>query len=187
MLANRKTAGTAMSRRWGFMVLGIILSVLFGSKAEADIRKGIAAYQRGEYERALQEFEKAARKGDAQAYCNLGIFYREGKAMPPDLKRSFEMYKRGAEKGSVLSALNLGQAYRKGEGVAVDYAEAARWYEFAARRGDYRQATNSASSMWKAKVCEPTKSKASPGCIRARIWTSWTTRRLRTRCSLLAP
>lgn len=138
MLANRKTAVPAIRRRWSFMVLGIIFSVLFGSKAEADTRKGITAYQRGDYERALQELEKAAQKGDAQAYYNLGIFYREGKATPPDLKRSFEMYKRGAEKGSVLAAFNLGQAYRKGEGVAVDYAEAARWYEFAAKRSDYR-------------------------------------------------
>jgi len=73
MLANRKTAGPAMSRRWGFMVLGIILSVLFGSKAEADIRKGIAAYQRGDY----------------RAGNELGILHVEGKGVRADKIEGF--------------------------------------------------------------------------------------------------
>ncbi|MCG7392759.1 sel1 repeat family protein [Microvirga sp. ACRRW] len=120
------------------MVLGIVLSALFGSKAEADTRKGIAAYQQGDYVTAFKELDQAARVGDAQAYYNLGIFYQEGKAQPRNLEQAFAMYKRGAEKGSVLAAFNLGQAYRKGEGIAVNYTEAARWYEFAAKRGDYR-------------------------------------------------
>ncbi len=126
-------------RGWqAVMVLGFILSALFGTNAQADTRKGIEAYRRGQYETALQELEKAAKAGDAQAFYNLGIFYHEGKAVPRDPEQAVAFYKRGAEKGSVLAAFNLAQAYRKGEGVAVDYAQAARWYEFAAKRGDYR-------------------------------------------------
>ena len=120
------------------MVLGILLSALFGPRAEADTLKGLQAYERGDYETALSELEKSAKAGDAQAYFNLGIFYSEGKAVPKDQEQAVAMYKRGAEKGSVLAAFNLGQAYRKGEGIVLDYREEARWYEFAAKRGDYR-------------------------------------------------
>lgn len=120
------------------MMLGIILSALLGSSAQADTRAGISAYQRGDYAKALSELEKAAKAGDAQAYYNLGIFYREGKAVAADPEKALEMYKLGAQKGSVLAAYNLAQAYRKGEGVAPDFRQAARWYEFAVKRGDFR-------------------------------------------------
>lgn len=120
------------------MILGFLFSALFGTKVQADTRKGIEAYRRGQYELAHQELEKAAKAGDAQAFYNLGIFYQEGKAVPRDPEQAVAFYKRGAQKGSVLAAFNLAQAYRKGEGAAVDYAQAARWYEFAVKRGDYR-------------------------------------------------
>lgn len=114
------------------------LTLFGGNSATADTRSGIAAYQRGDYATAMNELEKAARGGDAQAYYNLGIAYAEGKAVPQDRAKAVGYYRQGAGKGSVLAAYNLAQAYRKGEGVALDYAQAAKWYAFAAKRGDYR-------------------------------------------------
>lgn len=126
------------TRKTGFaMVLGL-MAALFGSRAEADTRAGIEAYRRGDYARALAELERGAKRGDAQAFYNLGVLYAEGRAVPADRAKAVAMYKRGAERGSVLAAYNLAQAYRKGEGTPVDFAQAARWYEFAAKRGDYR-------------------------------------------------
>lgn len=114
------------------------LSLFGGNQAVADTRAGIMAYQRGDYATAMSELEKAAGRGDAQAYYNLGIAYAEGKAVPQDRAKAVSLYQQGAGKGSVLAAYNLAQAYRKGEGVVLDHGQAAKWYEFAAKRGDYR-------------------------------------------------
>jgi uncharacterized protein len=119
-------------------ILSALLSLVGGGQAMSDTAKGIAAYQRGDYPRAMKELQAAAEKGDEQAYYNLGVAYAEGKAGPRDMTRAIAAYRKGAEGGSVLAAYNLAQAYRKGDGVVRDYSQAAKWYEAAARHGDFR-------------------------------------------------
>ena len=119
-------------------ILSALISLVGGGQALSDTAKGIAAYQRGDYPRAMKELQAAADKGDEQAYYNLGVAYAEGKAGPRDMGKAIAAYRRAAEDGSVLAAFNLAQSYRKGDGVASDYSEAAKWYERAAKHGDFR-------------------------------------------------
>lgn len=125
-----------------YLVAGLLasLSAVLAGSARADVRTGIAAYARGDYPRAMREFEAAAEKGDPQALYNLGVAHAEGKAVPADRAKAVDLYRQAAGRGSVLAAFNLGQAYRKGEGVAADFAEAARWYRMAAEGGHYKAA-----------------------------------------------
>lgn len=120
-------------------IIGSLLA-LFSGGAKADVSAGIAAYQRGDYPRAMRELEESAAKGDEQALYNLGVAYAEGKAVPADRAKALDLFRRAVESGSVLAAFNLGQAARKGEGVAVDFGEAARWYRMAAEGGHYKAA-----------------------------------------------
>lgn len=119
-------------------ILSALISLVSGGQAMSDTAKGIAAYQRGDYVRAMKELQAAAEKGDEQAYYNLGVAYAEGKAGPRDMAQAIAAYRKGAEGGSVLAAFSLGQIYRKGDGVAHDYSQAAKWYEAAAKHGDFR-------------------------------------------------
>lgn len=119
-------------------ILSALISLVGGGQAMSDTAKGIAAYQRGDYARAMKELQAAAEKGDEQAYYNLGVAYAEGKAGPRDMAKAIAAYRKGAEGGSVLAAFSLGQIYRKGDGVAHDYSQAAKWYEAAAKHGDFR-------------------------------------------------
>ena len=125
-----------------WILTGVVasLSALLAGSARADVRTGIAAYARGDYPRAMREFEAGAEKGDPQALYNLGVAYAEGKAVPADRAKAIDLYRQATAHGSVLAAYNLGQAYRKGEGVAADFAEATRWYRMAAEGGHYKAA-----------------------------------------------
>ncbi|MBW6424524.1 sel1 repeat family protein [Rhizobium sp. XQZ8] len=119
-------------------ILSALISLGGGGQAMSDTAKGIAAYQRGDYPRAMKELQASADKGDEQAYYNLGVAYAEGKAGPRDMAKAIAAYRKGAEGGSPLAAFSLGQVYRKGDGTERDYSEAAKWYEIAAKHGDYR-------------------------------------------------
>lgn len=125
-----------------YLLTGILasLAALLAGSARADVRTGIAAYARGDYPRAMREFEAGAAKGDPQALYNLGVAYAEGKAVAADRPKALDLYRQAAGRGSVLAAYNLGQAYRKGEGAGADFAEAARWYRMAAEGGHYKAA-----------------------------------------------
>ena len=58
-----------------YLVFPVPLILLFGTPAYADIQKGLAAAESGDYETALKEFTPFAEQGDADAQNNLGLIY----------------------------------------------------------------------------------------------------------------
>ena len=65
----------------------LLLTLLVGNPAfSADWKKGVAAYQSGNFATALRKWTPLAEQGDAAAQFNLGILYRLGKGLPQDDK-----------------------------------------------------------------------------------------------------
>ena len=97
--------------------------------------KGVAHYANKEYDKALECYEKAAKHGHANAQCNLGYMYENGRGVPQDYAKAVEWYRKAAEQGYASAQYNLGVMYANGHGVAQDYAKAAEWYRKAAEQG----------------------------------------------------
>jgi TPR repeat protein len=97
-------------------------------------------YQEGkgvvqDYKKAIEWYQKAAEKGNADAQADLGFMYRNGYGVAKDYKKSIEWYQKAAEKGNATAQANLGFMYRNGYGVAKDDKKAIFWYQKAADQG----------------------------------------------------
>ena len=65
---------------WAFRacLAALVLLAVTTLPAKADFEDGAAAYQRGDYETAFEEWQSAAEKGDVDAQATLGGAYLVG-------------------------------------------------------------------------------------------------------------
>ena len=110
------------------LVLSIFLIFLQAAPAWAGRAEGWAAYARGDYETALQEFLPLAEEGTPNAHFALGFVYQHVKSDPLNDAEAVKWYLRAAENGHALAQHNLGLMYANGRGIARNDAEAVRWY-----------------------------------------------------------
>ena len=103
--------------------------------ATADLERGFAAYNRGDYATALKEWRPLAIAGDAGAQFNLGHMHREGKGTIQDYRQAFKWYKKAAEQGLAKAQNNLGAMYENGKGIPQNFVLAYMWYNIAAAGG----------------------------------------------------
>ena len=129
------------------LVLSIVLIFLQAVPAWAGRAEGWAAYARGDYETALQEFLPLAEQGTANAHFTLGFVYEHIKGDALNDVEAVKWYRRAAEKGHAQAQHNLGLMYANGRGIARDDAEAVRWYTKAAHQ-DIAKAQVNLGSMY---------------------------------------
>ncbi|GMN13706.1 SPOR domain-containing protein [Altererythrobacter sp. MTPC7] len=102
--------------------------------ALADVKTGVDAWSRGDYDTAVAEWRGPAAKGDPDAQFNLAQAYRLGRGVEANEKQAEVFYAKAADKGHLKAADNLGllmfQDGRRQE--AMPYVSAA------ADRGDPR-------------------------------------------------
>jgi uncharacterized protein len=77
------------------------------SPAFADSKKGVDAWERGDYAAAIKEWRPLAIKGDADSQFNLAQAYRFGRGTPVDMKMAEEWYRRAASQGHLQAEDNL--------------------------------------------------------------------------------
>lgn len=114
--------------------LALVLVVSLAVPAWADFQDGVAAYDRGDYATALQEFKPLAEQGDARAQNSLGLMYYHGQGVPQDDAEAVRLYSLAAEQGYAWAQYHLGLMYANGEGVLRDYVQAHMWSNLAASR-----------------------------------------------------
>ncbi|WP_346990413.1 tetratricopeptide repeat protein [Bacteroides caccae] len=121
---------------------------------------GVGAPKGKDLKLAIEFYEKAAEKGCADAYTNIGKIYETEqpelitqKLVKIKLKdaanaasilwdEAIKYHQLAAEKGSAMGAYNLGIAYNSGLlGLAIDYEEATKWFRRATELG-YKRAVN---------------------------------------------
>ena len=66
------------------LALAVALLITLATPSQADFQDGLAAFLRGDYATALQEFKPLAEQGDADAQFNLGVMYQKGRGVPQD-------------------------------------------------------------------------------------------------------
>ncbi len=125
----------------------------------------MAAYQRGDYATALNEFLRLAEEGNCGAQYNLGVMYRNGLGVPRVYARAVKWYRKAAEQGYAEAQNILGSMYDNGQGVPQDYAQAHMWYNLVASRlppgkerdNAARNLENLAAKMSPAQISEAQK------------------------------
>ena len=117
--------------------LGAFALLVFGIApvpALADVKDGVEAWDRGDYDAAVAQWRGPADKGDADAMFNMGQAYKMGRGVAKDLDKAESFYRRAAQKGHVRAADNLGillfQTSRQSEAIPL--------LEASARRGEPR-------------------------------------------------
>ncbi len=78
-----------------FVFIFLLSSAVFAGEFE----DGLSAYARGDYQKAFEKFELAAKQGDANAEYSLGAMFANGKAGSINYEKSAQYYKKAAVKG----------------------------------------------------------------------------------------
>lgn len=120
---------TNFSRNFGLLGAAVI-ALAAASPALADVKAGVDAWERGEFDRAVTEWRDPAAKGDPDAQFNLGQAYKLGRGVPMDLKQAEAWYKKAADRGHVQASDNYGlvlfQDNRREEAMPYIRASSAR-------------------------------------------------------------
>jgi len=97
---------------------------------------GFEAYDSGDYEAAVLEWQALANKGHAVAQFNLGVMYQLGLGVGQDNAEAVNWYRMAAEQGNAKAQQNIGYMYMKGLGLAQSSTQALKWYREAANQGN---------------------------------------------------
>ena len=97
---------------------------------------GLAAYNAGDYKKALANFIAANKKGHMKAPRYIGLCYEHGYGVKANAKEAAKWYTIAAERGDITGTYYLGRLFETGNGVSQDYSKALNLYQKAAQRGD---------------------------------------------------
>lgn len=110
------------------------LALMSAAPALADVKAGVDAWARGDYDAAVREWRGPATAGDADAQFNMAQAYRLGRGVEENAKQAEVLYAKAAAQGHIKASDNYGlllfQAGRREE--AMPYVKGA------ADRGDPR-------------------------------------------------
>lgn len=114
----------------------------YADYADADYRNARLAEDKGDKQKAIELFQRAAARGHGAALSALGIKYREGDGVSKDLPRAIAMFRSAAANGNTDAMNALGVIYAEGTGVERSEATALEWYARAAKIGDFYASRN---------------------------------------------
>ena len=88
--------------------LAVLVFVLGAQAVVADVKTGVDAWTRGEYETAVKQWREPALKGDPDAQFNMGQAYKMGRGVKTDLVVALDWYKKAAARGHLQAADSYG-------------------------------------------------------------------------------
>ena len=118
------------------LISAAFVAATLATPAWADFNSGVAAYARGDFETAAQQFIPLAETAnDPFAQRFLGDMYAKGKGVDQDMAAAAKWYKAAAEKGVASAQCELGLLYRDGNGVPKDLENSFAWLSVANKLG----------------------------------------------------
>ncbi len=114
------------------LLAALLVIALTAVPARADFQDGVAAYTKGDYAAALEQFRPLAEAGEDAAQLILGAMYASGQGLMQDYARAVTWYRRAAEQGNPSAQNSLGVMYELGAGVERDPKMAYVWFNLAA-------------------------------------------------------
>lgn len=114
------------------MGLMLSLSLVFTASSAQLLEQGLAAFERGDVERARAALQPLADRGSPIAETLIASSYLSGAGRDPATAAGYFLH--AADRGYAPAQLALARLLAKGEGVARDEAAAYRWALLAAQR-----------------------------------------------------
>lgn len=90
------------------ITIAALALTIMSQPAAADVKEGVEAWSRGEYDAAVKQWRDPALKGDPDAQFNMGQAYKTGRGVPTDLNVALEWYKKAAAQGHLKAADSYG-------------------------------------------------------------------------------
>jgi TPR repeat protein len=117
-------------------------------------------YYKGEgvkqdYDKAVEWWNKASDRGDAQAKFNLGLMYFSGKGMKVDAAKGVKLWRQAAEMGNAEAQSALGNVFFNGTEVEQDFQAAYMWFRLSTafgKKGDDMKAAMAAQRLKKKEL-----------------------------------
>ena len=103
---------------------------------ERSIDDAIAAYDRGDYGVALQEFRNFADQNVAEAQFYIGRMYANGEGVFEDEAEAVRWHRLAAEQGHASAQAYLGIVYTNDQSETERYLEGVDWFRLAAEQGN---------------------------------------------------
>ncbi len=100
-----------------------------------DFQTGLDAFNSGDYDTALAQWQPLAEAGDADGLYGLGMMYGNGFGVDMNDEKALSYYGLASEKGHADAQYKLGVMHQNGWGVPMNEEEAARLFELAAESG----------------------------------------------------
>ena len=116
-------------------ILAILPLILSSLSWSADFSKGQEAYNLGDYETTLKEWQPLAEESDADGQFGMGLLYANGYGVPLNDDQALKWYRLAADQGHAEAQCNLGVMYANGWGVSQSDEEAFKWYSLSAEQG----------------------------------------------------
>ena len=127
----------------------------------AQLRKGMAAFNRQDYTAAGVLLRLPADRGDSRAQAILCHLHTHGRGVPQSFPEAANWCQRSAEQGNAQGQYMLGLLYNAGHGVPESYVQAYKWLNLAAahasgpkREFSYRIRDSVASKMSPAQIAK---------------------------------
>jgi TPR repeat protein len=128
-------------------ILTVLLLALSPLSWGADLVKGQDAYNSGDYQTAIAEWQPLAEGGDAEAQFGMGLLYANGFGVPLDDNEALKWYLLAADQEHASAQCNIAVMHANGWGVPQSDDEAFRWYSLAAEQGIV-EAQNALAKMY---------------------------------------
>ena len=131
-----------MSRMGWFL---LTLALIFASQTtQADYQAGLDAYNKGNYDIAMQQWQAVAAKPPgtlppatlAEANYAIGMLYWTGQSVTMDYFIASQWLQKAADMGHAGAQGKLGYLYTEGIAVQKNYETAFDWFSKAAKQGD---------------------------------------------------
>lgn len=126
--------------------LAVVLSL--AQPAAANFKAGVAAYESGDFAKALAEWKPLADGGDPAAQYAIGLLHQYGQGVPPNPVEAVAWFAKAAEKGDANARFAIGLAHESGQGAAKDYQAAMQWYLRATETGHHAEAEYSLGRLY---------------------------------------
>ena len=115
-----------------YLVLAVV-AFAFGQAALADYRDGLDAFNRGDYDLALQEFRPLAESSEPSAEVMLGSMYMMGYGVAQDYGEAAEWFHLALDQGYEAARPVLEHLYSQGH---LEQSDALEWFEERAIQGE---------------------------------------------------
>ena len=114
----------------------MIVAVVYGQSADQWLKQGNDYYEKQQFSKAVESYQKAAEAGSLEGQFNLGYALYNGEGIDKDYATAAMWFKRAARKGFAKAQYNLAYCYMYGRGVPIDYDKALQNLTDAANNGN---------------------------------------------------